>query len=343
MQQRMQVAIAGLLQQLERHRIESELILVDWNPPAGRPPLKDVIRWPRRMQFCTVRVVVVPPAVHGRYPHSSAIPLIAVRAVNCGIRRARGEFVLPGVIDLLYSDDLMAFISQKALCEGARYRVDRYDVERSVVQCETLDEQLEHCGENVIRVAAEQPAKPRLLRWTRRHLPVLHTDACGDFQLMSRRQWRRLRGYREADSVAAHVDGLLSYASYAAGVREVVLRDPMRVYHIDHDDKFTDQIQSTKLPLEERLVSACLPAALRRRATAAYRLTMVALGYKIKTTVRGVPTMSHADFGRMCRDIVAGRRSFVLNNEDWGLGGDSIEESALNVADWDVADGTRNQ
>ena len=35
--QRMQVSLSGLLEQLEKHKIESELILVDWNRPADRP------------------------------------------------------------------------------------------------------------------------------------------------------------------------------------------------------------------------------------------------------------------------------------------------------------------
>ena len=41
MLRRMQVSISGLLEQLEKHRIESELILVDWNPPADKPLLKE--------------------------------------------------------------------------------------------------------------------------------------------------------------------------------------------------------------------------------------------------------------------------------------------------------------
>ena len=41
---RMQVALNGLLDQLERYRIESELILVDWNPPTDKPWLKDIIK-----------------------------------------------------------------------------------------------------------------------------------------------------------------------------------------------------------------------------------------------------------------------------------------------------------
>lgn len=329
---RMQISVSGLLEQLEKHKIESELIMVDWNPPPDKPLLKDTINWPGGLKRCTIRCLVVPPPIHQRYQYADRIPMNAVVAINCGIRRARGQFILPGVIDLLYSDELMSYIATADLKENERYRVDRYDVNRNVVQYDTLKEQLDYCGRNIIKINSHLPGG------TKNGLPDLHTDACGDFQLMSRYYWHLLRGYREADSIAAaYVDGLLSYASYTAGVKEVVLKDPMRIYHIDHDSKFSNRIERTKLPLENWLSPPLLPDRLNNRIIALYRRFLLLIGYKIKSSVYGVPTLDYTEYKKMCREIVTGKRSYIFNDENWGLGQETLKESLILKADWDKA------
>jgi hypothetical protein len=227
----------------------------------------------------------------------------------------------------------MAYIAAKSLREDARYRVDRCDVDRKAIQYDTLKEQLECSKKNIIRINARQPQKHR---WLRRNLPDLHTNACGDFQLMSRHNWHVLRGYREADIVAAHVDGLLSYASYTAGLQEVVLKDPMRIYHIDHADKFNDRIKTrTSPPSEGWLSLPFLPAGFNRRLWTLYLMIVTSMDYKTKASVHGVPTLDHTTYQEICRDIVAGKRPYIFNDENWGLGQESLEEFIINAADWD--------
>lgn len=327
--QRTLAAFNGLLTQLEKYYIESELILIDWNPPADKPLLKDVIKWPDKLRYCTIRVITVPASIHLRYEYSDIIPMNAVVAVNCGIRRACGQFILPSVIDLLYSDELMSYIAARGLKEDERYRVDRCDVDRNVVQCSTLKEQLDYSRKNIIKINSHQR------NGAKNGLPDLHTNACGDFQLMSRRYWHLLRGYREADIATSYVDGLLSYASYAAGVKEVILAEPMRIYHIDHGEKFSDRMETSKLPLENWLLPAFRPTWLRSKLTAAYRRFLALVGYKMKSTVYGVPTLGYTEYRKMCRDIVTGKRSYIFNDENWGLAKESLEEFLIVKADWD--------
>ncbi len=62
----------------------------------------------------------------------------------------------------------------------------------------------------------------------------LHTNACGDFTLMARSHWIDLRGYPEFDMYSFNIDSVLCYAAHHAGVREEVLKDPLRIYHIEH-------------------------------------------------------------------------------------------------------------
>jgi hypothetical protein len=318
-----------LLAQLEKYRVESELILVDWNPPADKPPLKDIIQWPDQLKYCTIRALVVPSSIHQRYKYSDKISMNAVVAVNSGVRRARGQFILPGVIDLLYPDELMSYIAAKDFKEDERYRVDRCDVDRNVVQYSTLQEQLSYCQEHIIKINSH------LKGGAKNGLPDLHTNACGDFQLMSKHYWHLLRGYREADIIAAHVDGLLSYASYAAGVKEVELNSPMRVYHIDHDDKFNERIKRSKLPLEKWLTFHSIPLWFSNKITALYRIFLGLIGYKFKSTVYGIPTLEFTEYRKMCCDIVTGKRPYIFNDENWGLGQESLEEFVLSKAEWD--------
>jgi hypothetical protein len=62
----------------------------------------------------------------------------------------------------------------------------------------------------------------------------LHTSACGDFTLLSREDWFALRAYPEIPIWPMHIDALFCYAAHHAGIGEVVLREPMRVYHTEH-------------------------------------------------------------------------------------------------------------
>lgn len=332
--QRSQVSLSGLLEQLEKHRIKSELILVDWNPPADKPLLKDVLKWPDKLRYCTIRVIVVPPSIHQRYEGSDKIPMIREVATNCGVRRARGQFILPGAIDLLYSDELMSYIASKGLRRDEEYRVDRYDVDRNVVQYDTLKEQLDYCQKNIIFIKAHTTKPRRRLPWIRNDLPDLHTSAAGDFQLMSRHYWHLLRGYSEAH-IFAYGDGLFCYTAYAAGVKEVILNEPMRLYHIDHDGKFTDKIKESALPFENWLSLPFLPTWFRKKIMALYRVFLRLIGYKFKSSVYGIPTLDYTEYRKMARDMVAGKRSYIFNDENWGLGQESLEEFVISTADWD--------
>jgi len=229
-------------------------------------------------------------------------------------------------MDVLYSDELLSFISAKELLDDNRYRVDRCDVDRNVVGYSTLPEQLDFCRSNIIRINAQQP---------QRGLPQLHTNACGDFQLMSRNYWHLLRGYRESDLAGAWADALLSYASFAAGVREVVLNDQMRIYHIDHDNKWDDRIKKDKLPMENWLSFRIMPSWLNKKLIGLYRILLESLGYNQKSSVHGEPVLSYGEYRKMCKDMIAGRRSYIFNDENWGLGQEILEEFVINAAEWD--------
>ena len=332
--ERMQTSLNGLIEQLENYKIDSEIILIDWNPPEGKVHLKDAIKWPKDVKYCTIKFIEVLSAIHQKIQHSDKLPIYVVGAINCGVRRARGEFVLPRPIDLLYSDELMSFIANQNLKHNERYRVNRCDVNRAVLEKKNLNEQLEYCKNkrNIIRVHSYDP------HYGQEGLPSMHTDASGDFQLMSKDFWHLLRGYREGDIISAYADPLLSYASYAVGVKEVVLSNDRCIYHIDHGDSFNDGIKIKRSFFERILVfffnpvRSFLPVFMTRKMLFWYQKLV---GKKRKTEVFGIPTMDYMEHLDLARSIISGKRPYFFNDENWGLGQEVLPEFVVKTADWD--------
>jgi hypothetical protein len=157
---RMQVFVDAWINQSKRHNLPSELIVVEWNPPAERERLVTALRWPAETGPCQVRIIEVPAEVHSQYRHAAALPLYQMIAKNVGIRRARGEFILATNIDIVFSDELMEFLARRRLEQGKMYRIDRTDVMSDVPVEGTLDEQLAYCSNNLIRVFAREGAFP---------------------------------------------------------------------------------------------------------------------------------------------------------------------------------------
>ncbi len=62
----------------------------------------------------------------------------------------------------------------------------------------------------------------------------LHTNGCGDFTLLSRDDWFRLRGYPEWPIFSWHIDSVFLFAASANGIMQNVLAPKHRIYHIDH-------------------------------------------------------------------------------------------------------------
>ena len=149
---RMQAFVNSWIGQSGRHGIHSELVLVEWNPPAGRPQLADALHWPEDRPCCHVRIIEVPEALHQRYTHAHDLPLYQMIAKNVGIRRANGRFILATNIDILFSDELAEFLSKQQLQPGRMYRIDRHDVMNQVPVQVSPEEQIAYCRTHLIRV-----------------------------------------------------------------------------------------------------------------------------------------------------------------------------------------------
>lgn len=61
----------------------------------------------------------------------------------------------------------------------------------------------------------------------------VHAGAAGDFTLMSRENWHKLRGYPELKT-QSFIDGYILFMALAINLKQIILEDPMRIYHQGH-------------------------------------------------------------------------------------------------------------
>lgn len=269
---RTQVFINCLAAQCAKFQLHAELILVDWNPPIDKPTLSTVLTFPDSAGYLDCRVVVVPPEIHREFKYSDRLQLFQMIGKNVGIRRARGAFVLATNIDIIFSDELMAFIGNKQLSKHAHYRVDRCDIQSGGLTPETpLNEALDYAWANIVRNNRRLEMPPQLEQFyadnpnPRGMAPVvesrkiadlflnateaatelslspharfelMHTNACGDFALMSREGWNAVRGYPEFEAYSFNIDSMGLASSHYGGFHEISLLPPCVCFHIEHN------------------------------------------------------------------------------------------------------------
>jgi hypothetical protein len=153
---RMQAFIDSWILQARQYDLSSEIVVVEWNPPAGRARLIDALRWPPDMGPCEVRFVEVSREVHNRLPNSDAIPLHQMIAKNVGIRRARGQFVLATNLDIIFSAELVKFLAERRLERRKMYRMDRTDIASHIPAGAPVDELLAFCAAHRLRIFARE-------------------------------------------------------------------------------------------------------------------------------------------------------------------------------------------
>jgi len=229
-----------------------EIILVEWNPPVGRPAIAEVIeRAPGTAASVPIRVIRVPSAVHMRLPHHKAHPIFEHIAENVAFRRARGSFLLKTNIDNILSPDTVLFLARRQLREDAVYRATY--VEHDVAQpdseglgpgplLEWLFSQPGLLAEANLRlrellaIYPEDAATCSGGRATAATPPAakpLYWAGSGDFVLASRALVLHVRGYPQV-AQNWQTDDLIHCRFRAAGARQVLLLPPCVTVHQNH-------------------------------------------------------------------------------------------------------------
>lgn len=260
--ERTRLFLNALFVHTRRRRFPVEIIFVEWNPPADRPPLSEVLPAPSRDDVATVRYVRVPATVHQTFRRAREVPLFQMIAKNVGIRRARTGFILCTNVDLVFSHALMDALAGTALRTDTYYRANRCDVPDQIDPAWDLDRQLDWCQSHVIRrlgrdmryrhINLEHAGiqhKGAVKKWLfdkmaiamngfwspeKRRLYQIDSFACGDFTLMAKEAWLAIQGYLELDLYSLHVDTLALVAATALGYKQHVFPGQACSYHIDH-------------------------------------------------------------------------------------------------------------
>ena len=283
-------ALIGLA---NRYGLFSEIIIVEWNPRQDRAPFREALRWPDDLGHVCLRFIEVPAELHRTLPNADRIPIFEYIAKNAGLRRARGEFLLATNPDLFYSPALVRWLARTPLAPGKFYRVDRWDLSQEIPNDLSLSGRLRFCSRHVAQVhalfgsyrAADvetgrrlKDEYDRLLQGTTgatrltkqadarliRPADGLHRNAAGDFFLMEREWWHRLRGYPELHT-HAHIDAILCWVASSAGLVQEILPSRCHLYHQVHDRASHGGFPQTDWkPWYERYNEAVRPDPLRQ-------------------------------------------------------------------------------
>lgn len=264
MLKRMSIFIKGLIYQTQKHRVPTELVFVEWNPPQNAPLLHEVLPKPVNSEYLTIRYVLVPPEIHQQYRFAGVMPLYQMIAKNVGIRRAKANFILCTNVDLIFSDELFGIFAQQNLNKNCFYRANRCDIPAAIEDSWSFEQQLHFAKTHILKRAGLNNkylhlinAHPLLTKnkwiakkvnycvdlkrkWLNNEQEVglwtLDTDACGDFTLMSAKAWQQIQGYPELDLYSIHIDSMGLIAAAALGYKQIVFDETACTYHIDHAD-----------------------------------------------------------------------------------------------------------
>jgi glycosyltransferase involved in cell wall biosynthesis len=350
---RMQATVSSAITQMERNKLKSEVILVDYNPPPDRPLLKDALAFPRKTSHCSIRSIIVPNSVHRQYPDSGKLNFNGSVAQNVGIRRARGRFIVCTPVDILFSNELVRFVVEQGLREDRLYRADRLDVAKEAVEIQDLDERLRFCSENVIRIYSRDGTIP-VLRRKKHHfrsqnlnldmgnkkIPRLHFNA-SDLLLMSKTAWHSMHGFPEMDCISLASDSLINFMAYFIGVREEILPEPCRIYHVDHDYPWRDKVTEHVL---SKILFYCfhdkIALRMRRSLVLAKRCFMKHIlrkdsARKCPLKECGISNVNMSKLWQIVFEMKEGKRPVAYNDAAWGLRDENLEQYFVVKAAWE--------
>ena len=287
---RTQRHLDALIALANRNQLSAEIIIVEWNPRADRALFRESLHWPDALGPVCLRFIEVPAEIHRSLPNADKIPIFEYIAKNAGIRRARGQFLLATNPDLFFSPALIRWLARTPLSPGSFYRVDRRDLSEEIPAGLNLARQLRFCSQHVGQVHAlfgsyrpgdsdiprrlkeeydlclHDPTRPKPWKATpdaRLTFPAdgLHRNASGDFFLMDREWWHRLRGYPELYT-HAHIDAILCWVAASAGLVQELLPSRCHLYHqAHHRESRTGFPQTDKKPWYRRYQEAMAHAA----------------------------------------------------------------------------------
>jgi len=325
-------ATTVLASQLEGAGIDAEILFLEWNPPTDRPKLLDLFETPDRMRHVTIRGIIVDSEHHKGFVGAHERGFQGAEAANAGIRRARGQFVLPKSSDTFYSRALIERLARFDLDTSTVYRANRHDILVADESWDLGDVSLLACFESLpssIHDVIVQPAQ-----WALRDL---HTNACGDFILMGIEHWYRLRGFPlDTTVLTLDADSLVLHAAAAIGLSECRWPDDCRVYKPSHGN-----LSGSRVMQEWAEWQRGLDKFLSEKVSESVALRARILFDYPRRKVRGIDSVQGPSIERnfvwLASRWTSGAPFQPSQPDNWGLRDVLLEERTLCKADWESA------
>ena len=232
MSKKLFLSLSILANQLEKYNLDAEIIVVEWNPPKKRPKLSSKLNILKTKKKIKIRVIEINNRLHNKYILNKKIKFPAVMATNVGIRRSYGKFIVTKSADTFFSDELLKFISKKNLSGSCVYRADRVDV---------------NIKEEYVNIAWQKYFNSNIVKRRRYNNIGPYVKACGDFMLMSKHSWHKIRGYPEPKSgIGNGEDGEALFAAIGIGLKQICLSGKLVIYKNKHNKQHSESIKSDK-------------------------------------------------------------------------------------------------
>lgn len=232
MSKKLILSLTILIKQLNKFNLDTEIIIVEWNPPKDKPKLSVEISSLKNLGKTIIRIIEVDSSIHNTFIGSQKKGIVGSVALNVGIRRARGKFITSKMADTFFSDELIEFISNKTLSDNCIYRADRVDVDVNpdLVESDWQD----YFNLNISYRGYYNNKGP-------------HLKACADFMLMNKSSWDSIRGFHEPKAVIGlGEDGEALYAALGLGLKQICLGNKNCVYKIRHGNQHSERIKNQR-------------------------------------------------------------------------------------------------
>lgn len=167
--------------------VNYELLFVEWRPVPGRMLLSDLLRQCIPDVAPRLTTYEVDAEYHAAFSQNPRLEYHEFIAKNVGIRRALGSYILATNTDVYLSRELVTMIARQTLRPMVLYRATRVDL-KSWLDATNVDEDVLTDPRNYVTVNEVRPP--------------FFTNASGDFLLLDRYSFHRLRGFNEVYRVA---------------------------------------------------------------------------------------------------------------------------------------------